>query len=309
MRISVITPVYNGEKYIEETVLSVLDAIGDSNIEYLVVDDGSNDQTLEILSKFSNRIKIISKPNGGESSAVNKGIENASGEFLLVVSADDPLFTSAIFDGITEYFDQHKEVQVWYPDWQMIDASGEVLKRVTVPEYSEERLIGRFLCLPGPGAFFRKSSALRIGGRREKWKYVGDYDFWLRISRLGTMERRPKVLAQWRYHNESTSIGQRGLRMFEERINVIEEFIAGNELDSRLIRMARSHALYFASLLVFYVPEINAKKSLFRAFALRRGLIEEAQLKVVIYILLTPLSAKLRPFISRYLKLFLRGRK
>jgi glycosyltransferase involved in cell wall biosynthesis len=309
MRISVITPVYNGEKYIEETVLSVLNAIGDSNIEYLVVDDGSTDQTLEILSNFSNRLKIISKPNGGESSAVNQGIENASGEFLLVVSADDPLFTSEIFDGVCEYFDQHKELQVWYPDWQMIDASGHILKRVTVPEYSEERLIGRFLCLPGPGAFFRKSGALCVGGRQEKWKYVGDYDFWLRISRLGTMERRPEVLAQWRYHDESTSVGQRGLRMFEERINVIEEFVNENKVENRVKRMARAHALYFASLLVFHVPEIRAKKSLIRAFILRRGLIEEAQLRVVIYILLTPYSAKLKPFISRYLKPFLKGRK
>jgi len=309
MRISVITPVYNGEKYIEETVLSVLDAIGDSNIEYLVVDDGSNDQTLEILSNFSNRIKIISKPNGGESSAVNKGIENASGEFLLVVSADDPLFTSEIFDGVPEYFDQHKELQVWYPDWQMINASGEILKRVIVPEYSEERLIGRFLCLPGPGAFFRKSSALSIDGRREKWKYVGDYDFWLRISRLGTLERRPEVLAQWRFHDESASIGQRGFRMFDERISVIEEFVNDYEIENKMKRMARAHALYFASLLVFHVPEIKAKKALLRAFFIRRGLIEESQIRIILYILLTPFSTKLRPIISKYVPRLLRSRK
>jgi glycosyltransferase involved in cell wall biosynthesis len=309
MRISVITPVYNGEKYIEETVLSVLDAIGDSNIEYLVVDDGSNDQTLEMLSNFSNRIKIISKPNGGESSAVNEGIKNASGDFLLVVSADDPLFTAAIFDGVTEYFDRHKEVQVWYPDWQMIDASGEVLKHVIVPEFSEERLIGRFLCLPGPGAFFRKSSALSIGGRREKWKYVGDYDFWLRISRLGTMERRPKVLAQWRYYDESTSVGHRGLRMFEERINVIEEFVTENEVNNKMRRMARAHALYFASLLVFHVPEVKAKRALLRAFFIRKGLIEESQFRIILYILLTPFSTKLKPIISKYLPRLLRSRK
>lgn len=309
MRISVITPVYNGEKYIEETVLSVLNAIGDSDIEYLVIDDGSTDRTLEILSQFSKRIQVISKPNGGESSAVNKGIENASGEFLLVVSSDDPLFTSAVFDGVPEYFDQHKDLQVWYPDWKMIDASGEVLKIVTVPEYSEERLIGRFLCLPGPGAFFRKSSALSIGGRREKWKYVGDYDFWLRISRLGTMERRPKVLAQWRYHDESTSIGQRGLRMFEERLNVIEEFVNENEVNDKMKRMARAHALYFASLLVFHVPEVKAKRALLRAFFIRKGLIEESQFRIIFYILLTPFSTKLNPIISKYLPRLLRSRK
>ena len=93
---TVITPVFNGEKYIRETINSVLDAAQGFSLEYLVVDDGSTDSTYQILMEFSDSIKIIRKQNGGEPSAVNRGLEESSGEFILILSADDPLFTSEI---------------------------------------------------------------------------------------------------------------------------------------------------------------------------------------------------------------------
>lgn len=309
MRISVITPVFNGERYIEETVCSVLEAIGEKDIEYLVIDDGSTDKTGEILKKYQPKIKVIRQVNSGESSAVNTGFNNASGDFVLVVSADDPLFTPDIFQNVPEYFDSNPDLVVWYPDWQMIDQGGNVIKIVTVDEYSDEKLIGRFLCLPGPGAFIRKSAALSIDGRNAKWKFVGDYDFWLRISRIGRLERRPRVLAQWRFHDESTSISQRGVSMYNERISVIEEFVDRYPIVPKIRRMARGHAHYFAALLAFYAPEIKGKNTLIRAFLLRGGWLEEAQIRVVAYIFFMPLSPKLKPVLIKYLGKWLKGRK
>lgn len=309
VRISVITPVYNGERYIEETICSVLDAIGDKQIEYLIIDDGSTDRTVEILEKFQDKVKVIRKLNAGESAAVNTGFNNAHGDFVLVVSADDPLFTPEIFENVSEYFDSNPDLVVWYPDWKMIDQYGDIIKVVTVSEYSDEKLIGRFMCLPGPGAFIRKSAALAINGRNVKWKFVGDYDFWLRISQIGELERRPGVLAQWRHHDDSTSISQRGVRMYSERISVIEDFLTENKISSNLARMARAHAHYFASLLVFHSPEIDGKRSLMRAFQLRRSWIEEAQVKVVAYIFLMPFSSKMKPILKKYFGALLKGRK
>ena len=309
MRLSVITPVFNGERYIEETICSVLEAIGEKNIEYLVIDDGSTDKTNDILKKYQPKIKVIRQVNSGESSAVNTGFDNACGDFVLVVSADDPLFTPGIFQNVPEYFDSNPDLVVWYPDWQMIDQNGQVIKIVTVDEYSDERLIGRFLCLPGPGAFIRKSAALSINGRNAKWKFVGDYDFWLRISRIGRLERRPRVLAQWRFHDESTSISQRGVSMYNERIEVIEEFLKLNRISAELTRMARAHAYYFASLLAFYSSEIQGKRTLAKAFCIRRRWIEEAQFRVVLFILLMPMSTKLKPVLVKYFRSWLKGKK
>ena len=298
IKISVITPVYNGEDYIEETIASVLNATSYHSIEYIVVNDGSNDGTLAILNKYSHQIRIISQPNSGESSAVNTGILAAIGEYVLIVSADDPLFSSEIFNGVEEFFRANKNVVVWYPNWQMIDEHGKIIKIVEVPEYSDELMVGRFQCLPGPGTLFRKSAALQIGGRNPKWTFVGDYDFWLRLSRLGQFVKRNQVLAQWRLHPASSSISRRGFRMASERIAVIEDFISSYALPDNLKRKALSHAYYFAARLVFFEPKIKGKRLIIKAFIIRRMIIEESKFSVVLYIMLTP--------ISRYLFLVLR---
>ena len=309
MRISVITPVYNGAKYIEETVISVLKASDGYGIEYLVIDDGSTDQTSQILEKFSTQVTIIRQPNAGESAAVNTGFNQASGDFVLVVSADDPLFTPAIFDGVIDFFENNPETVVWYPSWKMIDKDGNLIRTVDVDEYSDEKLIGRFICLPGPGAFIRKSAALQIGGRRVKWKYVGDYDFWLRISRVGNLRKRNAVLAQWRFHDESTSISQRGKKMFEERIAVIEEFLKEFAVPNPLARMARAHAYYFAALLSYYSKEIHGRRTLLKSFWIRKGFVEESQLRVVAYVALMPLSFHLKPLLKKFFGQWIKARR
>jgi glycosyltransferase involved in cell wall biosynthesis len=298
MRLSVITPVYNGEKYINETIDSVISAIGISDVEYLVIDDGSTDGTSRILQSYGTQIKVIRQENQGESAAVNTGFNSASGDLVLVVSADDPLLSGAIFDGVEEFFDKNPEIVVWYPNWNMIDGAGNLIRTVYVDEYSDEKLIGRFICLPGPGAFIRKSAALQIGGRRTKWKYVGDYDFWLRISRVGQLKKRDAVLAQWRFHDESTSISQRGDRMFNERISVIEEFVKEYAIPTSLARQARAHSLYYAARLSFFSSEINGRKAILRALFMRRGWIEDSSVGVIIYLISAPISSLFKPIIK-----------
>lgn len=309
MKLSVITPVYNGEKYIKETIDSVLNAIGNLDIEYLVVDDGSTDSTSEILQTYNQKIKVIRQENQGESSAVNTGFNHALGDYVLVVSADDPLINGSIFDNVVEFFEKNPNIVVWYPNWNMIDHDGNLMRTVDVDEYSDEKLIGRFICLPGPGAFIRKSAALQIGGRRKKWKYVGDYDFWLRISRVGQLKKRDEVVAQWRFHDESTSISQRGNRMFSERISVIDEFVKEYSIPDPLARKARAHAYYFASLLSYHSKDVKGRRTILKAFWVRRGRIEESQLRVIIYVLLIPLSFHLKPLLEKLFRNSVRARK
>jgi glycosyltransferase involved in cell wall biosynthesis len=299
MRLSVITPVFNGEKYIKETIDSVLKAIGDQNIEYLVIDDGSTDKTPEILENYGSKIKLISQTNKGESAAVNTGFNSALGDFVLVVSADDPLFTSDIFDGVEAFFDSNPQIAAWYPDWKLIDGDGKVIEIITVQEYSDEKLIGRFLCLPGPGAFIRKNSALKIGGRRERWRFVGDYDFWLRLSRKGDLQRRGQVLAQWRHHDESSSIAFRGSQMFDERINVITEFINEYKMPKRISKMALGNAYYSAALLKFYSNKLQGRRALLKSFYFRRGVPENFNIKEFIYLALFPISKYVFALLSR----------
>jgi glycosyltransferase involved in cell wall biosynthesis len=299
-RISVITPVFNGEQFIEETVKSVLDFSKGFEVEYLVVNDGSTDETLSILENFGDSIKVIFQNNSGESSAVNMGISNSTGDFILVISADDPLFTSDIFQGVPEYFDSNPEVVAWYPDWNLIDEKGNLIETRLVPDYSDSLLIGEFNCLPGPGTFFRKESALQIGGRNTELKFTGDYDFWLRLSRVGQIVHRREVLAQWRMHPTSTSISSKGLAMASERIKVIEDFVKKNELDIRIQQSALAHSYYFAARLAIFDHKIPARRYLVKSFTCQRRLVASAKLSVVLFILLKPFSNVILRLIRRF---------
>ena len=288
--ISVITPVFNGERYISETIDSVLKFTKGLPVEYIVVDDGSTDSTSQILQGYSGSVTILSQSNGGESAAVNLGFKHALGKYLLVVSADDPLFTAQIFNGVDEFFKANKSVVAWYPDWNLIDSFGNVLEVREVPEYEDQLLIGKFNCLPGPGTLIRKTAAEQISGRDTRYKFTGDYDFWLRLSRIGELKHRAEVLGQWRMHDGSTSISLRGREMALERIEVIENFVTSYSLEQELKKSALAHAYYFAARLVIFDRRVPGRRYLFQALKIQRGWIPSLKLVVVLFILLAPLS-------------------
>jgi glycosyltransferase involved in cell wall biosynthesis len=291
--ISIITPAYNAGAYIAETVNSVLKAKIDYPFEYLVLNDGSEDRTLEILESFESKIKVMSHQNIGESLTVNRGLEKANGKYVLVLSADDPLLTGDLINEAITKLEMNDSIVALYPDWKVIDQFGTTTRTFILPDYSDEIMIGRCRCLPGPGTIFRRNSAIRIGGRREKWKFVGDYDFWLRLSREGRIERLPGVLAQWRSNSGSASISQRGLRMARERVAVIEDFSNEFDLPNVVKRMALGNSNYLAARLCFFDPEVPGIRLLMRSFLSRKKWPEEANVLGVIYILFSPIASKM----------------
>lgn len=291
--ISIITPVYNGEKYILETVLSVLNSKISYPFEYLVVNDGSTDGTEKILSDFEGRLRYFSQYNSGEANAVNRGIKEARGQFVLVLNADDPLLGPQIFDELIPEFYSDPTIVAVYPDWRIIDQTGEKVKTISLDEFSESYLIGRNRCLPGPGTVFKRESALQINGRNPKWIFVGDFDFWLRLSRIGRIKHHPGVLAVWRQNPSSTSISRRGAAMAMERISVIEEFTKDFALTAKIKRQAISNSLYLAARLQYFDRSINGRNLIFKSFMIRRGWVEEARIHVILYLLLYPVSSKM----------------
>lgn len=289
---SVITPVFNGEKYIEGTIRSVLAACKGINFEYIVVNDGSTDSTQSMLEQFSDTIKIISHRNRGESESVNVGIEASRGEYLIVVSADDPLLGSGVFMGVEDLFLQDSNLVAIYPDWQIIDPAGKVLEIKHLPDFTVEDFLAKNLVLPGPGTIFRRDAAVKIGGRRSKWRFVGDYDFWLRLSDEGKFLHRNCVLAQWRHHGGSTSVSARGPQMAEERIAVISDYLTNTSsiITKKVRRIAQANAYALAARLVFFSPDVPGKRYFFKSLFLRRSWPERLRLIEGLYILLHPIS-------------------
>jgi glycosyltransferase involved in cell wall biosynthesis len=296
---TVITPVYNCEEYISETIASVLNFASDFKFEYIVVNDGSSDRSLEIINTFAERIVIIDQSNSGEASAINKALEIAKAKYCLIVSADDPLCSKELFKKAYDILEAHLDVVVAYPDWSMIDGHGKVLAEIVTEEYSEDTLVGKFKCIPGPGAVFRTEIAKKVGGRNTSYKFVSDYDFWLKLSRNGSFRRIPLFLAQWRHHENSTSIKLRGFTMANERILVIDNFIKSNELDPNLVKSAIAYSYYHAAMLAYFNREIPGRNWIMKSFRVYRGWIPGAKVRVVLYLLLFPSSYHLVQVLNR----------
>lgn len=301
INLSVVIPVYNGEAFIEETIESFLRHADGYPAECIVVDDGSSDQTLKIVNRYSDKIRIYHQANAGEGSAVNRGLNEAHGDFVVVVSADDPVLTSELFSGVIDFFNYNPEVVAWYPDWNIISENNQILKTVKLPYYDFKDLFSRNKVLPGPGTWFRREHALSIGGRNAKWKYVGDYDFWLRLSMKGKLEHRDAVVAQWRRHTGSTSIAERGSRMSEERIQVIDDFITANKgkLDTSNISLARAHAHYLAAKLGFFSLEVNSRKLLFKSLRLNPIVLLSSKPHEIFFMIFFPFSKYLVNFVKK----------
>jgi glycosyltransferase involved in cell wall biosynthesis len=299
---TIITPVYNGEAYLRETIESVLLNL-DTNFsyEYLIIDDGSTDSTRDILKEYSCKtfIHVLSIPNGGEAAAVNLALKNAIGNYVLIVNADDPLLSSNLFHQSFKAFERDSNVVVTYPDWNVISDENIILESKNLPDFSMELLVGEFLCLPGPGSIFRRNTALKIGGRNTAFKFVSDYDFWLRMSLEGIFHHIPFVLAQWREHSHSTSVSSRGLEMGLERIQVMGDFLKNSDLDASLIRKGISHAYYHAALLSYFTKSVPGRKWMFRAFRERKGWIENSDLRIILFCLFLPLSRALLPILNK----------
>jgi glycosyltransferase involved in cell wall biosynthesis len=288
--LSIITPVYNGSEYVEETIRSVLNCHTSVNYEYIVVNDGSTDDSLKIISRYSDYIKIINQSNVGEALSVNNGIRQARGKYCLVISADDPILTGQLLDESVNILENNLDLAATYVDWNVISQSGKILRTRQTKEFSREELIGKFNCLPGPGAVFRTDFARKIGGRSNKFRYVSDYDFWLRLCIEGDFRRIPQVLAQWREHPNSTTISQQGAKMAEERVEVISSFLGNHPIEIRIANSALAHANYYAARLALTGSGINGRRFLLRAFKCAKGWPKRANFLVVISIFLYPFS-------------------
>ena len=288
---SIITPVYNGEIFVEETIESVLRATRGSSFEYLIIDDGSTDNTAQLVAKYSESVRYIHQDNAGQSAAITNGLNQAQGKYAIVVNVDDPLTTSNLFSDAKAILETNPDIVATYPDWQIIDDKDHVLQEVQVKEFSLEELVGKSNCLIGPGGIFRTELGRRIQGWSPNYRYVPDFDFWLKMSEFGSFQRVPKKQAVWRHHDDSISIKSRGVGMAEERIRVIDEYIERNpNVDRKLKNMALAHAAYQAAVLNYFDPKVPGQKLIFKAIRKYPKIAVEQDKKIVLFLLLLPFS-------------------
>ncbi len=218
--VTVITPAYNRASFLEETILSVLNQDYRS-IEYIVLDDGSTDDSLDVIKKYEHDLRWVTHENMGEQKTVNKGFAMANGEVVVVVNSDDPLLPGAVSAAVA-FLQEHRNVLAAYPDWGEIGPDSEIIRHVRLPQYDIYNMLTTFSVKMGPGTFIRRKVFALIGMRDTQFRYASDVDFWFRLALHGKLGHIPKVLATHRVHPAAASISGQGRAMAEELIRVAE---------------------------------------------------------------------------------------
>jgi glycosyltransferase involved in cell wall biosynthesis len=242
--VTVIIPAYNRAQYLDECIQSALTQ-DYAHLECIVLDDGSTDNTREVLDCYQGRIVWESHPNMGEQRTVNKGFGLARGEYITVLSSDDKLLPGAIRAAV-DLLQARPEVLVAYPIYCYIDPCSQYLHDEQIPDHDYAGImVGQHFCYVGGGAVFRRRVVELTGGRDPSFKYVGDFDFWLRLGLHGPFARISQTLAAIRVHPDSASVSLRGQAMAEEHIRLMRKYYARPDLPIE-IRQVRSKAFSHA---------------------------------------------------------------
>jgi glycosyltransferase involved in cell wall biosynthesis len=204
--VSVIIPVFNGTNYLREAIDSVL-AQTYSNIELVVVDDGSVDSTWDIIESYGSRVRGFHKENGGVGSALNWGISNAQGEYIAWLSHDDIFLPTKIACQVN-YLLMHPEYDACYTDFVVMDVQGKLIHTYHLPWYPRQDIPRQFLrnmYINGSTTLINKHLFELAGGFNEQRAFTQDMDMWIRISEYSGFGHIPQVLLKSRSHPEQGS--------------------------------------------------------------------------------------------------------
>lgn len=201
-KVSIVLPTYNGEKYIESSIDSVLNQTF-TDFELIIVNDCSTDSTPKIIEDFTkkdNRIRVIhNKENKKLPEALNIGFREAKGEYLSWTS-DDNLYLPEAFATMVKFLDENKDVYLVCGDSKLIDDKGEFMG--DIPSYSNDTIyINDYL---GSSFLYRREVINDIGEYDTSMFLVEDYDYWVRLyNKYGYIHRIPKCLYFYRIHGNS----------------------------------------------------------------------------------------------------------
>lgn len=194
--ISVVTPSYNKVHFVKETVDSVM-AQDYQNFEYIVMDGGSDDGSIELLKMYSDKLTLIVEKDDGQADAINKGFYRAKGDILGWLNADDVYLPSTL-SKVAGYFDSHPTVMAIYGEIDLMDEAGKVTAHKPGIAFDFNFLLNGCCYIPQPATFFRSSVFRELGALDVNLYYAMDYDYWLRIGRRYGFMYSKETLARLR---------------------------------------------------------------------------------------------------------------
>jgi glycosyltransferase involved in cell wall biosynthesis len=231
-QISIVTPSFNASKYLQQAIDSIRNQTW-PHFDHVVVDGMSTDGTIEILSK-NRHLRWISEKDNGQSDALNKGFKMTTGEILAWQNADD-LYLDHTFEIVAKFFLKNPSVGLVYGDYQLIGENGSWICDVHPPKWNKWLFVhGRFVPLQ-PTVFWRRSVYEKVGELDTSLHYCMDVDFFSRASKWFEFAHIPKVLGQFRVHQESKTQNKSNyLKVRAEYQSVLSRNFSYNGLDKML---------------------------------------------------------------------------
>lgn len=207
LSISIVVPSYNQGAFIERTLASILNQ-SEAAEETVVFDGGSTDETVSVLRSFEDRVRWVSRRDGGQAAAVNQGIQNTDGDIIGWLNSDDVYYPNTLAK-VREFFVSHPEIDVVYGDANFIDECDAEIGTYPTEAWSPNRLISRCI-LSQPATFFRRRVVCERGMLDERLHYCMDYEYWLRLASEGVkFAYLPHTLAATRIHRDTKSCAAR----------------------------------------------------------------------------------------------------
>ncbi|OZI07540.1 glycosyltransferase [Siphonobacter sp. BAB-5385] len=209
--VTIITVVYNGDKYIESTIKSVLEQTYEK-IEYIVIDGGSTDMTIDIVNKYVNRIDYFtSEPDRSMYDAINKGLKIAKGDFILILNSDDYLFKrESISEAVKEINKLNIKGTASFYGNLYIEEDGKIDPKITFQVSFKKLLLSKHgTFVPHPTLLVSKEAFKKVGMYNLEYKYASDFDYILNLIRYTKVVYISIPITVFRRHSQSiTSSGK-----------------------------------------------------------------------------------------------------
>jgi glycosyltransferase involved in cell wall biosynthesis len=217
--VSIVTPSFNMARFLGETIESVLSQ-DYSNIEYLVMDGGSTDGTVDLLKKYDSRLRWVSERDDGQADAVNRGFGLCKGEIFTFLNADDVYYPGAVSAAVAA-FEKNPEAGVVYGDAWYTAEDGSVIRRYPVEPYNYD-LLGHLCYICQPASFIRSSAFKEVNGLNAALHLTLDYDLWLRISDRHPMVKIDRCHATSRMYGDNKTMSRQA-ETFREVIQITKK--------------------------------------------------------------------------------------
>lgn len=217
--VSIITPSFNQAAFLEQTIQSVLNQ-NYSQIEYIVIDGGSTDGSVDIIKKYQDHLTWwVSEPDEGQADAINKGLNHARGQIVGWLNSDDYYLPGAIKDAVSILTHQ-PDLGMVFGDAITIDQEGKTLNKLVFGDWGLKELMAfRIICQPA--VFMRDNYLKHAGGLEKTYQYLLDHQLWIRIAQQAPILHAPRFWAAARHHLgaknvlEAGEFGQEVLRIYE----------------------------------------------------------------------------------------------